>query len=212
MGATTTRVCGESKRCITPCKCRRCTTGTKKRATSGCRNSSALTHKTSLTPSSWTLPTKSTRGVNERGRGLPAPGAPACICSHFKVKDCRTDAGRKWLLWECLGPLHMGRFFRTQLRIICWLWIHCWICFSPWMSDVLSSDPKPFPASQNIGNSKYRFHRSFVQAVLTSFCFFCLHRLHWCKACLTFNSYFRGSHVLWLWSFCLGMYRSESDN
>lgn len=107
MGATTTRVCGESKRCITPCKCRRCTTDTKKRATSGCRNSSALTHKTSLTRSSWTLPTKSTRGVNERGRGLPAPGGhpPAfALTSRSKTAERMQagngSSGNVWDSWE----------------------------------------------------------------------------------------------------------------
>lgn len=82
-GATMRSVCRESKRCMTPCECLRSTTDTKRRATSGCRNSSALTHKTSLTRSSWTLPIKSTRGINERGRGLPTSGASTCFRCYF---------------------------------------------------------------------------------------------------------------------------------
>lgn len=69
-GATMTGACRESKLCTPPCRCRCSTTDTRTRATNGCRSSSALTLKTSLTRSSWTLPIKSTRGINEEGGGV----------------------------------------------------------------------------------------------------------------------------------------------
>lgn len=64
--ATTMPVWKRSKPCTTPCKCQHCTTGMKKRATSGYRNSLLVTLKTFLTQSSSTSPRKSTRGTSER--------------------------------------------------------------------------------------------------------------------------------------------------
>ena len=100
-GATTTRVCRESKRCMTPCKCRRSTAHTKMRATSGYRNSLTLTPKTSLTQSFQTLPIKSTREISEQGWELMLSGAPACFrCWPPKVKGWESDTGRKrFLQW-----------------------------------------------------------------------------------------------------------------
>lgn len=64
--ATMMPVWKRSKPCTVPCKCQHCTTGMKMRATSGYRNSSLVMLKTFLTPSSSTLPRKSTRGTSER--------------------------------------------------------------------------------------------------------------------------------------------------
>lgn len=166
-GATMTSVCRESKHCMTPCECLRSTTDMKTRATSGCRNSSALTHKTSLTRSSWTLPIKSTRGINERVpwvtdvRGISLRSL-LLLQWPLKVKGCRNDAGRKWLLCECFGQLHIGIFFEPSSEYFPDHLIH----FSHWMSEMLSSDPNPFPANQNMGN--YKHTNNIFLAVFTS--------------------------------------------
>lgn len=111
--ATTTRACRESKCCMTPCKCRRSTAHTKMRATSGYRNSSALTLKTSLTQSFWTLPIKSTRGINKQGWELAMSRSACFLCfisqGQRLVRWCRQEMAP--LFVNVSGQLHTGNLW-----------------------------------------------------------------------------------------------------
>lgn len=148
---------------MTPCKCRRSTAHTKKRATSGYRSSSALTLKTSLARSFWTLPIRSTRGINKQGWELTMSRSSCFL--FWPMASEVMQAGNGSFICECFWTVAYGDNYRTQLRIILWLCMQYWIYSSPWMSETLSSDLKPFPAGEHIGTYEHINNGTFILAL-----------------------------------------------
>lgn len=165
------KACRESKRCMTPCKCRYSTAHTKMRATSGYRNLSPLTLETSLTQSFWTLPIKSTRGINEHGWELTVSGASACFrCWPLKVKGWGSNAGRKWLLYwgmfldGCIREYLLTPAQTNLLSVDTKLNM-----FITLDSETPSLDTNPFPAGECIGTYKQINNRTFLLEVFPRF-------------------------------------------
>lgn len=122
--ATTLPAWKKSKHCTTPCRCQHCTSNTKRRATSGCRNSLQHTLKIFHTPSSSTLPRKSTRGTSEGEQNTFVTsnkllsvlkrvtiGNKRCRnpadSFFFKVTNCRYLWITAKIIWSCSCYLHI---------------------------------------------------------------------------------------------------------